>query len=141
MMGNTCSLLVGKIALSTCGVWILSQFTYTHAYAIVYIVYVRTLYQLEVFWTIRLKTFRLENFLNSTSTVHPLINVLIANCLKDLIYLIIHFLYTPLHRALEASKLLGGEELVPFYPMLEGGKEGNFFAEMKDYFYYAQIKK
>ena len=54
------------------------------------------------------------------------------------------FLYTPLCntcRALEASKLLGGEELVPFYPMLEGGKEGNFFAEMKDYFYYAQIKK
>ena len=43
--------------------------------------------------------------------------------------------------ALEASKLLGGEELVPFYPMLEGGRDGNFFAEMKDYFYYAQIKK
>ena len=46
-----------------------------------------------------------------------------------------------IYSALEASKLLGGEELVPFYPMLEGGRDGNFFAEMKDYFYYAQIKK
>lgn len=44
-------------------------------------------------------------------------------------------------RALEASKLLGGEELIPFYPMLEGGRDGEFFAEMKDYFYYAQIKQ
>ena len=44
-------------------------------------------------------------------------------------------------RTLEASKLLGGEELIPFYPMLEGGRDGDFFAEMKDYFYYAQIKQ
>ena len=43
--------------------------------------------------------------------------------------------------ALEAASLLGGEDLSPFYAMLEGGREGEFFAELEDYFYYAQIRR
>ena len=41
--------------------------------------------------------------------------------------------------ALEASAKLGGEGLNPFYAMLDGGRDGEFFAELEDYFYYAQI--
>ena len=41
---------------------------------------------------------------------------------------------------LEISSKLGGEGLLPFYAMLEGGRDGPFFAELEDYFYYAQIK-
>jgi WD40 repeat protein len=48
------------------------------------------------------------------------------------------FLY--LSSALETSVRLGGEGLVPFYRMLDGGRDGTFFAELEDYFYYAQIK-
>lgn len=44
-------------------------------------------------------------------------------------------------RALEASAKLGGEGLDPFYSMLDGGRDGEFFAELEDYFYYAQIKR
>ena len=44
-----------------------------------------------------------------------------------------------LYRALEAASLLGGEGLEPFYAMLEGGRGGNFFSEMEEFFYYAQI--
>ena len=44
-------------------------------------------------------------------------------------------------RALEAASLLGGEGLTPFYTMLEGGREGEFFTELEDYFYYAQIRR
>ena len=43
--------------------------------------------------------------------------------------------------ALETSVRLGGEGLVPFYRMLDGGRDGTFFAELEDYFYYAQIKR
>ena len=46
-----------------------------------------------------------------------------------------------LHRALEAVSLLGGEDLQPFYAMLEGGRDGEFFAELEEYFYYAQIRR
>lgn len=42
--------------------------------------------------------------------------------------------------ALEAGALLGGEGLVPFYNLLEGGRDGELFAEMEDYFYYAQLR-
>lgn len=42
--------------------------------------------------------------------------------------------------ALEAQSKLGGEELIPFYGLLDGGREGELFAELEDYFYYAQIR-
>ncbi len=44
-------------------------------------------------------------------------------------------------RALEASSLLGGENLQPFYAMLDGGRDGEFFNELEEYFYYAQIRR
>ena len=44
-------------------------------------------------------------------------------------------------RALESLSLLGGEDLEPFYAMLDGGREGEFFAELEEYFYYAQIRR
>ena len=37
--------------------------------------------------------------------------------------------------------MLGGEDLEPFYAMLDGGREGEFFTEFEEYFYYAQIKR
>ena len=48
---------------------------------------------------------------------------------------------SPTPRALEAASLLGGKELVPFYSMLEGGRDGEFFHELEDFFYYAQIRR
>lgn len=42
--------------------------------------------------------------------------------------------------ALEAQSALGGEDLIPFYGLLEGGREGELFKELEDYFYYAQIR-
>nr|XP_056715073.1 cilia- and flagella-associated protein 251 [Euleptes europaea] len=41
---------------------------------------------------------------------------------------------------LEAAVSLGGKELVPFYNLLDGGREGEFFRELEDYFYYAQLR-
>lgn len=43
--------------------------------------------------------------------------------------------------ALEAQSALGGEDLIPFYGLLEGGREGELFKELEDYFYYAQIRR
>ena len=45
------------------------------------------------------------------------------------------------YRALEAASQLGGEDLEPFYELLEGGRYGEFYAEMEQFFYYAQIKR
>lgn len=45
-----------------------------------------------------------------------------------------------LFRALEAQGKLGGEGLTPFYALLDGGKDGELFKELEDYFYYAQIR-
>uniref|UniRef100_A0A8D2N932 Cilia- and flagella-associated protein 251 n=1 Tax=Zonotrichia albicollis TaxID=44394 RepID=A0A8D2N932_ZONAL len=41
--------------------------------------------------------------------------------------------------ALDAAAFLGGEELIPFYNLLDGGREGKFFRDMEDYFYYVQL--
>ncbi|OWK61246.1 WD repeat-containing protein 66 [Lonchura striata] len=51
---------------------------------------------------------------------------------------------------LNAAAFLGGEDLIPFYNLLDGGREGKFFrlafnsnlidmAELEDYFYYVQL--
>ncbi|XP_064391567.1 cilia- and flagella-associated protein 251-like [Halichondria panicea] len=42
--------------------------------------------------------------------------------------------------ALEALSQLGGAGLEPFYSLLEGGREGGFFKELEEFFYYAQIR-
>ncbi|KAM8993162.1 cilia- and flagella-associated protein 251 [Ara ararauna] len=41
--------------------------------------------------------------------------------------------------ALDAAVSLGGEDMIPFYNLLDGGREGKFFRELEDYFYYAQL--
>ena len=43
--------------------------------------------------------------------------------------------------ALEACSQLGGQGLEPFYSLIEGGREGEFFAELEEYFYYALLKR
>ncbi|KAM7090088.1 cilia- and flagella-associated protein 251 [Ciconia maguari] len=42
--------------------------------------------------------------------------------------------------ALDAAASLGGEDLIPFYSLLDGGREGKLFRELEDYFYYAQLR-
>ncbi|KFO95787.1 WD repeat-containing protein 66, partial [Calypte anna] len=41
--------------------------------------------------------------------------------------------------ALDAIASLGGEDLIPFYSLLDGGRDGEFFRELEDYFYYVQL--
>ncbi len=48
---------------------------------------------------------------------------------------------TIIFRALEAQAKLGGDDLIPFYGLLDGGREGDLFKELEDYFYYAQIRR
>ncbi|XP_051888473.1 cilia- and flagella-associated protein 251 [Pristis pectinata] len=40
----------------------------------------------------------------------------------------------------EAVTALGGEDLIPFYGLLEGGRDGELFREMENYFYYSQLR-
>ncbi|XP_054450399.1 cilia- and flagella-associated protein 251 [Pteronotus mesoamericanus] len=42
--------------------------------------------------------------------------------------------------ALEAAVSLGGEDLSPFYGLVAGGREGKFYRELEDYFYYSQLR-
>lgn len=42
--------------------------------------------------------------------------------------------------ALEAAVSLGGENLTPFYGLVSGGREGKFYRELEDYFYYSQLR-
>ncbi|NXA37322.1 CF251 protein, partial [Eudromia elegans] len=42
--------------------------------------------------------------------------------------------------ALDAAVPLGGQGLEPFYNLLDGGRDGDFFRELEDYFYYAQLR-
>jgi Ca2+-binding EF-hand superfamily protein len=41
---------------------------------------------------------------------------------------------------LVAQHRLGGEGLLPFFSLIDGGRDGELFHEMEDYFYYAQLK-
>ncbi|XP_071945536.1 cilia- and flagella-associated protein 251-like [Antedon mediterranea] len=43
-------------------------------------------------------------------------------------------------QALEAVARLGGDDLIPFYGLLEGGRDGVLFRELENYFYYAQLR-
>ena len=51
------------------------------------------------------------------------------------------FFFLFIYSALEATAALGGEGLTPFYSLLEGGRDGELFAELEDYFYYSQMRK
>ncbi|XP_013359036.1 PREDICTED: WD repeat-containing protein 66 [Chinchilla lanigera] len=42
--------------------------------------------------------------------------------------------------ALDAAVSLGGEDLTPFYGLVPGGREGRFYRELEDYFFYSQIR-
>ncbi|XP_062038500.1 cilia- and flagella-associated protein 251 isoform X2 [Lepus europaeus] len=42
--------------------------------------------------------------------------------------------------ALDAAVSLGGEDLTPFYGLVPGGRDGKFYTELEDYFYYSQLR-
>ncbi|UJR34201.1 hypothetical protein I4U23_021607 [Adineta vaga] len=43
-------------------------------------------------------------------------------------------------QVLQAQAELGGKDLIPFYKLLEGGREGEIFREMQELFYYSQLR-
>ena len=61
-------------------------------------------------------------------------------CVGDFIYKIIMF-FSSFCSSLEANALLGGEDLEPFYSLIEGGREGTFFSELEEFFYYVQMRR
>jgi len=44
-------------------------------------------------------------------------------------------------RSLEAQSVLGGPDLQPFYGLLDGGRDVEFYKEMKELFYYSQLRQ
>ncbi|KAM6155773.1 cilia- and flagella-associated protein 251 [Rhynchocyon petersi] len=42
--------------------------------------------------------------------------------------------------ALDAAVSLGGDDLTPFYGLVSGGREGQFYRELEDYYYYSQLR-
>ncbi|XP_073482914.1 cilia- and flagella-associated protein 251 [Aquarana catesbeiana] len=50
------------------------------------------------------------------------------------------FMWKTNFQSLEAVASLGGDDLIPFYGMLPGGRDGALFKELEDYFYYAQMR-
>eukprot|EP00743_Colponemidia_sp_Colp-15_P001768 GILK01001931.1.p1 GENE.GILK01001931.1~~GILK01001931.1.p1 ORF type:complete len:943 (-),score=124.32 GILK01001931.1:124-2952(-) len=42
--------------------------------------------------------------------------------------------------SMENSIILGGHGIDPYIALIEGGREGTFFAEIRDYFHYSQIR-
>ncbi|XP_006894773.1 PREDICTED: WD repeat-containing protein 66 [Elephantulus edwardii] len=42
--------------------------------------------------------------------------------------------------ALDAAVSLGGDDLTPFYSLVTGGREGQFYRELEDYFYYSHLR-
>jgi len=43
-------------------------------------------------------------------------------------------------QSVSSASYLGGDGVEPFVRLVEGGESGEFFADMKDYFYYSQIR-
>ncbi|XP_054904706.1 cilia- and flagella-associated protein 251 isoform X2 [Poeciliopsis prolifica] len=41
---------------------------------------------------------------------------------------------------LDASAALSGENMEPFYSLIKGGRDGRFYKEMEDFFFYCQIR-
>ena len=42
--------------------------------------------------------------------------------------------------SLHAQSMLGGADLKPFYGLIDGGREGDLFKEMRELFYYSQLR-
>ncbi|CAF2587098.1 unnamed protein product [Rotaria sp. Silwood2] len=52
---------------------------------------------------------------------------------------VVHMLHVN-PEVLQAQAQLGGKDLIPFYKLLEGGRDGEIFREMQDLFYYSQLR-